>query len=47
MKPILSLALVVIFFSSPAAIAEVSDDDFQQLRDQLAAMSVSIEIRLI
>ena len=43
MKRILFLTLVGFFVASPAAIAAVSDEDFEQLREQLAAISQRLE----
>ena len=43
MKRTLSLMLAGFFVASPAAIAAVSDEDFEQLRDQLAAISQRLD----
>ena len=43
MKPIQSLMLVAILITSPAAQAAVSDEDFQELREQLATISLRLE----
>jgi hypothetical protein len=43
MKKILSLMCAISFVAMPAANAAVSDEDFQQLREQLAAVSARLE----
>jgi hypothetical protein len=43
MKRILSLVVATIIITTPAAYAAVSDEDFQQLREQLAAVSARLE----
>jgi len=43
MKRVLSLALVYGLITAPAAFAEVSDADFEQLRQQLMAVSARLE----
>jgi len=43
MKKILSLMCAISFFAAPAAQAAVSDEDFQELREQLAAVSARLE----
>jgi cell division protein FtsB len=43
MKRILSLAVIATVTMMPAAHAAVSDEDFQQLREQLAAVSARLE----
>ena len=43
MKRILSLAVAASIVISPAAFAAVSDEDFAQLREQLAAVSARLE----
>jgi hypothetical protein len=43
MKPFLFLALAAILITPAIASAEVSDDDIQQLRDQLAALSSRLD----
>jgi len=43
MKKILSLMCAISFVAVPAAHAAVSDEDFQQLREQLAAVSARLE----
>ncbi len=43
MKRILSLAMVVTITMAPAAFAQVSEAEFQQLREQLAAVSARLD----
>ena len=43
MKRILSLVVAASIITMPAAFAAVSDEDFQQLREQLAAVSARLE----
>ena len=43
MKRILSLAVAASIVISPAALAAVSDEDFAELREQLAAVSARLE----
>jgi len=43
MKRICSLMMAIILFAMPAADAAVSDEDIQQLREQLAAMSQRLD----
>ena len=43
MKRILSLAMASTIIMAPAAFAEVSEEEFQQLREQLAAVSARLE----
>jgi hypothetical protein len=43
MKPIPFLMLVALLMTSPAAQAAVSDEDFQELREQLATISLRLE----
>jgi len=43
MKRILFLAVLVCIVASPAAFAAVSDEDFAELREQLAAVSARLE----
>ena len=43
MKRILILMLIVNFAASPTAFGAVSDEDFEQLREQLAAVSQRLE----
>ncbi len=43
MNKILSLTCAIGFVATPAAYAAVSDEDFQQLREQLAAVSQRLD----